>query len=413
LYLTETAVHEVTATEQTPSERTPNETWFEQFLSDYDYESPKRGQLLEGEILRKDEDALLVDVGLKRDAIVPGRDFNEVRKEVLENLSIGDKILVYVLQPPSGDRDLLVSLSKGIEYEHWDHAERYLENETILPLQVIGKNKGGLLLEFESLRGFLPYSQIPKLRRVHDWKTAEEIKQQMIQTEIPVKVIEVDRKRRRLIFSALAAEREKRKQRLQELEVGQIIHGPIVNIVKFGVFVDLDGVDGLVHISKLDWTHVAHPSDLFEVGDEIDAKVTDINLEKERVSLNRKSLLPSPWDQFNESHREGETMEGRVTNVLDFGAFVELSEGVEGLVHVSEIGYSANGKPQEIVKKGDRVLVRILDIDPSKERISLSMRQVPLENQLAWSLNHSEQNPPPSETEDSLVPEETQEVAAE
>ncbi len=389
MYFTETVVPELAATTQTHDDREPTETWYEQFLSEYDYESPKRGQLLEGEILLIDEDAILLDVGLKRDAIIPGRDLDEVRGDVLENLSIGDKILVYVLHAPVEDKNLLVSLSKGVEHEDWDHAERNLENELITPLEVVGKNKGGLLLEFESLRGFLPFSQIPKLRRIRDQKTADEIKQQMIHTQIPVKVIEVDRERRRLIFSALAAEQEKRKQRLLELEIGQIIHGPIVNIVKFGVFVDLDGIDGLVHISKLDWSHVAHPSDLFKTGDEIDVKIIAIDLDRERVSLDRKSLLPSPWERFNENHREGETMEGQVTNVREFGAFVALADGLEGLVHVSELGYSTSGQPQDLVKKGDRVLVQILDIDANRERISLSMRQVPLESQLSWSLNNS------------------------
>jgi small subunit ribosomal protein S1 len=225
-------------------------------------------------------------------------------------------------------------------------------------------------------------------------------------------VIEVNRKRRRLIFSARAAQEERREQRLKELEVGQIIHGPVVNIVKFGVFVDLDGVDGLVHISKLDWQRVNHPSDLFKVGDEIEVKVIDVDVERERVSLDRKSLQPSPWDNFEQNHSPGETLEGRVTNVLDFGAFVELEEGVEGLVHVSEIGYSSTGRPQDVVRPGDRVLVRILDIDTDRERISLSMRQVPLERQIAWSLEHSEQEGS-QESEEASETQTTEAIEAE
>jgi ribosomal protein S1 len=151
---------------------------------------------------------------------------------------------------------------------------------------------------------------------------------------------------------------------------------------------------------------VEHPSDLFKVGDEIDVKVIDIDIERERVSLDRKSLLPSPWDKFAEKHASGKTMEGQVTNVLDFGAFVELEEGIEGLVHVSEIGYSTSGNPKDVVKPGDRVLVQILDINPERERISLSMRQVPLEQQIAWSMENAKKE------ERSSVEEKTTEVKA-
>lgn len=386
----ETALLEATGTTQQANENENNPAWYDQFLEDYAYEMPQKGQVLEGKILRIDEDALLVDVGMKRDAIVPNRDLSNVDDDVLDNLSVGDEILVYVLRPPVGDQDLLVSLNKGIEHENWDQAETYLEDGTTLDLEVVGHNRGGLLVNFESLRGFLPYSQVPELRRTRDPKRAEEIKRSMIGTKLPVKIIEVNRKRRRLIFSARAAQDERRKQRLEGLEVDQIIHGPVVNIVKFGIFVDLDGVDGLVHISKLDWQRIDHPSDLFKVGDEVDVKVIEVDVERERVSLDRKSLLPSPWDTFEQNHQPGETIEGLVTNVLDFGAFVEVADGVEGLVHVSEIGYSSSGNPRDVVKKGEKVLVRILDIDTERERISLSMRQVPLERQIAWSLENSE-----------------------
>lgn len=395
----ETALLEATGTTQKANENETNPAWYDQYLEDYEYETPQKGQVLEGKILRIDEDAILVDVGMKRDAIVPNRDLSNVDDDVLDKLSVGDEILVYVLRPPVGDQDLLVSLNKGIEYENWDQAEAYLEDGTTLVLEVVGHNRGGLLVNFESLRGFLPYSQVPELRRTRDPKRAEEIKRCMIGTQLPVKIIEVNRKRRRLIFSARAAQVERRKQRLEELEEGQIIHGPVVNIVKFGIFVDLDGVDGLVHISKLDWQRIDHPSDLFKVGDEVDVKVIDVDVERERVSLDRKSLLPSPWDTFEQNHQPGETIEGCVTNVLDFGAFVEVAEGVEGLVHVSEIGYSSSGNPRDVVKKGETILVRILDIDTERERISLSMRQVPLERQIAWSLENSELRDATSEIE--------------
>jgi small subunit ribosomal protein S1 len=400
----QTNLLESTTMTQTPIENTnrtgrgsnnPTPEWYQQFIDDFDYELPRQGQLLEGRILRIEEDAILVDVGLKRDAIIPNRDLNNVDNEILNQLSTGDEVTVYVVHTPQGDQDLIVSLHKGLEHENWEKAENHLEQENTLELKVVGKNRGGFLLEFETIQGFLPFSQVAELRRTRDPHRTDEIKRQMIGTALPVKVIEVNRKRRRLIFSAIAAQKELEKQRLNELETGEIVHGPVVNIVKFGVFVDLGGVDGLVHISKLDWRHVNHPSEVVKIGDEIDVKVTDVDVEKGRISLDRRALLPSPMENFAEKHHSGETLEGQVTNVVDFGAFVELMDGVEGLVHASEIGYTSTPNPKDVLRVNERVLVRILDIDAEKGRISLSMRQVPLERQLAWSLETAQPKPEP------------------
>ncbi len=362
-------------------EITPN--WFEQAIDDYDYERPKRGQFLEGIILRIDDDAILVDIGVKRDAIVPSWDLNMLPKDFLAGLSTGSDVLVCVMRPPEGDQDLLVSLNKGLEYKSWEHAETYLENGLTFEVEIIGENRGGLLANFEGLRAFIPNSQVAELRR-RDSQRARQLKNEMIGQKLLVKVIEVDRDRQRLILSALAAEDEKRKKRLEELEERQIILGKVSSTVKFGVFVDLDGIDGLVHISELDWQRVDRPSDLFKVGDEIQVQVIGIDVERERVSLSRKALLPSPWQQIEQKLKPGDVIEGEVKNVLDFGAFVEVAEGIEGLVHVSEIGYSATGAPQDLVKPGEKILVRVLDIDSDRERISLSMRRVPIEEQIAW-----------------------------
>jgi small subunit ribosomal protein S1 len=357
--------------------------WFEQAIDDYDYERPRRGQFLEGNILRIDDDAILVDIGLKRDAIVPIWDLNLLPKDFLASLSPGNEVLVCIMRPPEGDQDLLVSLNKGLEYKSWQQAETYLENGLTFEVEVIGENRGGLLANFDGLRAFIPNSQVAELRR-RDSQSARQLKNEMMGQKLLVKVIEVDRDRQRLILSALAAEDEKRKMRLEELEERQIILGKVSSTVKFGVFVDLGGIDGLVHISELDWQRVERPSDMFKVGDEIQVQVIGIDVERERVSLSRKALLPSPWQQLEQKFKPGDVIEGEVKNVLDFGAFVEISEGIEGLVHVSEIGYSATGVPQELVKAGERILVRILDIDPERERISLSMRRVPIEEQIAW-----------------------------
>jgi small subunit ribosomal protein S1 len=362
-------------------EITPN--WFEQAIDDYDYERPKRGQFVEGNILRIDDDAILVDIGVKRDAIVPSWDLNMLPKDFLAGLSTGSDVLVCIMRPPEGDQDLLVSLNKGLEYKSWEHAETYLENGLTFEVEIIGENRGGLLANFEGLRAFIPNSQVAELRR-RDSQRARQLKNELIGQKLLVKVIEVDRDRQRLILSALAAEDEQRKKRLEELEERQIILGTVSSTVKFGVFVDLGRIDGLVHISELDWQRVDRPSDLFKVGDEIQVQVIGIDVERERVSLSRKALLPSPWQQIEQQFKPGDVIEGEVKNVLDFGAFVEVADGIEGLVHVSEIGYSATGAPQDLVKPGEKILIRILNIDSDRERISLSMRRVPIEEQIAW-----------------------------
>ncbi len=370
---------------QDNSESDIDQNWYEEYIDQYEYEQPKRGQILEGEILRINDDAIVVGIGQKRDAIVPAKDLNRLDREVLEKLSLGDRVLVSVIYIPGGDKDLLVSLSQGIGYKSWKRAEEYLADGRNIELEVVGHNKGGLLVKFESLQGFVPASQVPEIRQIHDRERVQHLKEEMVGTILMLKAIEVDRQRRRLVFSALTAQEAKRKQRLQELEAGQIFHNvKVASVVNFGIFVDLEGVDGLVHLSELDWQVVKHPSESFKIGDEIDIQILDVDVENQRVSLSRKALLPNPWDAFNEDHHSGEIVSGKVTRVLDFGAFVELASGIVGLVHSSEVGYSASGDPQDVVKAGDIILVRILDLDPERERVSLSMRRVPKEKQIAW-----------------------------
>lgn len=380
-----TGLVETNVMEQKPTENENNKNWFQQFLDDYDYSQPKRGQMFEGEILRIDEDAVVVDIGLKRDGIVPARDLNMLDASVRDHLAVGDHVMVVVMQTPSGDQDLHVSIHKGLEHLDWQRAVTLLDEQTVLELEIVAHNKGGLLVQYGSLRGFVPASQVPELRRIRDAQRVYRVKQSLVGQRLTVKPVEVDSERKRLVFSALAAQEDRRKQRLGELEKDQIIiQARVVSVVDFGVFIDLDGVDGLVHVSELDWQKVRHPSQLFKVGDEVDVKILDIDVENERVSLSRKALMPNPIEALLKDFKPGEVVSGRVTNILDFGAFVELGEGVVGLVHVSELGYSATGKPQELVKIGEKVLVRVLDVDPGRGRVSLSMRRVPKEEQLAW-----------------------------
>ncbi|MCJ7716304.1 MAG: S1 RNA-binding domain-containing protein, partial [Anaerolineales bacterium] len=280
-----------------------------------------------------------------------------------------------------------VSLNKGLAHKTWVKAEELALSDELVELEVIDQNRGGLIVAYENIRGFIPNSHIPSIRRGTSTQKAGEIKAELIGKSLPVKLIEVNQKEHRLVFSARVAQRDQRQKRLSEIVVGAVIKSRIVNVVDFGVFVDLDGVDGLVHKSEIDWERVNDPSKLYNVGDEIEVKVVGVDLEKERVSLSRKILLPNPWQKLAENYKVGDLVEGMVVSVLDFGAFVELQEGLQGLVHVSEIGYATTENPIDVVQKGDQVLIRIMAIEPSRERISLSMRRVPVSEQMDWMMN--------------------------
>lgn len=358
---------------------------FSALLEDFSYQIPERGSVMQGTVLRIDDDAIIVDVGLKRDAVVPQRDLSSLDRETLSKIKVGDTVTVYVTNTPEGDQDLLVSLARGIEQDNWDEAEKHMQDGDILELQVVDENKGGLLVSFGNLRGFVPASQVPDLRRLNDRQRLYRLKQNMIGQTMVVKVIEVDRHRNRLVFSAAAAMEEQRRKRLSELEPGQVFRqARVVSVVNFGVFVDLGSVDGMVHLSQLDWKTIANPGSIFKPGDKIDVQVLEVDLERERVSLSRKALMPNPWESLQERYRPGDVVQGTVTRLADFGAFIRIEEGVEGLVHVSELGYSSGGKPEEVVSLGEEVLVRILDINPKRERLSLSMRRVSMDKQMAW-----------------------------
>jgi len=361
--------------------------WFQDFVDHYDVDKPQQGEILKGTILDIQESSILLDVGFKRDAIIPGQDLEKVDKELRQGLAVGDDIFVSVLRTPMGDDDFLVSLNKALSQKTWIKAKELVQGGELIELEVVDQNRGGLLVAFENLRGFVPNSHIPSIRRGMSTQKTGEIKAELMGKLLPVKAIEVDQKESRLVFSARVAQKDQKQKRLKEIEVGTVIKSRVVNVVDFGVFVDLEGIDGLVHKSEIDWVRVNKPSKLFKAGDEIEVKVVAVDLEKERVSLSRKALLPNPWHELVEKYNEGDLVDGKVISVLDFGAFVELKEGLQGLVHVSEIGYENTADPKGAVRKGDQVLVRIVSIDPGRERVSLSMRRVPVADQMDWMMN--------------------------
>ncbi len=361
--------------------------WFQDFIEHYGVDKPQQGEILKGNILDIQENSILLDVGFKRDAIIPPQDLDRIDSEYREKLSIGDEIFVIVIRTPLGDDDLLVSLSKGLAHKTWLKVEQLAEGDNLLELEVVDQNRGGLLVAYENIRGFIPNSHIPSIRKGTSAQKAGEIKSGLIGKKLPLKIIEINPKEHRLVFSARAAQKDRRQKRINEIEIGAEFKSRIVNVVDFGIFVDLEGVDGLVHKSEIGWKRLSDLTKLFKIGDEIEVKVVGVDKEKERVSLSRKILLPNPWLELAEKYHIGDLVEGKVVSVLEFGAFVEIQEGLQGLVHISEIGYLKIEDPKSAVKPGDPVLVKIMGIDPKRERVSLSMRRVPVSEQMEWMMN--------------------------
>jgi small subunit ribosomal protein S1 len=368
---------------------------FESLLTQYEHQLPQPGQLLDGTIIRIDKDGILVDIGIKRDALIPAKDYTKVDEAYISSLSTGAQIPIYVIGQAAENGELQLSLSKGLEHQLWEQAEKYMQEGALLELPVLGHNRGGLIIRFETLRGFVPYSLVPDLQGIRSPKRAETIKNGLVGKPLPVKITEVDRNRNRLILSAEAAQKELLQKKLQELKKGQVITGRVVKVTDFGAFVDLDGVDGLIHISQLAWKKPKHPSEVIKVGEQVEVKVIEVNTERQRVGLSRKAMLPSPWQTLQDEIKAGDYIEGIVTRIVDFGAFVKLECGVEGLIHKSQIGYSSPQAAEAAIKPGDKVLLKVLDVDTERKRIALSMRQVPIEKQLAWAMDNLEEAQPP------------------
>jgi len=375
-------------TSKPPAEVHPMQALLEQG----DYDMPQRGDIREGVILSVSPQEVVIDLGLKREGVVPANDLSRLDKATLAELREGTTWPVYILQTGDREGNLIVSLSRAQQEKDWFVAQQMMERNEIFETQVSGYNAGGLEVVFGKLRGFVPASHISTLPRN---SSAEERKQQLaafVGRTIPLKVVEVDRRRRRLIMSERAAhrrwQREHRKQLLDELKVGDVRPGIVRSISDFGVFIDLGGADGLIHISELSWFPVAHPSEVVKVGQEVSVKVLRIDKQRERIGLSLKRVQPDPWSRVEEEYKVGELVEAIVTRVVDFGAFVRLRSGVEGLLHVSEMADIVPDHPQSLVSPGDLLLLRVLRIEPERRRIGLSLRQVSEAEWAEWAASY-------------------------
>jgi small subunit ribosomal protein S1 len=350
---------------------------FEELLDAYDFDQPKRGEILKGLILQVTNDEIILDVGTKRDAIVPRSDLERLDERTMARLEPGQEVLVYVLRPQNQDGELVVSINKALTMEDWERAVELLESEEVIEVAVIGQNKGGLLVDFGRLRGFVPNSQISDVPRGASAEKVNRIKSDMTGRTIKVKVIEVNQRRNRLVMSETAARQSVRQEVIGELTVGQIVKGEVVGIVEYGAFVDIGGgVHGLIHISKLDWQHVNHPSEVLNIGDVVEARIDQIDLERERISLNRQAVIPDPWDSVEETYKPGTLITGTVSSVAEYGIFVDLPDGITGLAHVSEMSSYNIEDPRQWAKEGDELLVRVISVDTNRRRIGLSLDAV-------------------------------------
>ena len=329
------------------------------------------GDLVSGLIVKIDKDEVLLDIGYKSEGVIPLRELS-IRNDVDpgEVVTIGDEIEALVLQKEDADGRLILS-KKRAQYERaWGNIEEIKNRDGTVEGPVIEVVKGGLILDI-GLRGFLPASLV-EMRRVRDL-------QPYVGKRLECRIIELDRNRNNVVLSRRKfleeSQAEQRQEFLTSLDKGEVRTGTVSSIVNFGAFVDLGGVDGLVHVSELSWKHVDHPSEVVEVGSEVNVEVLDVDLERERVSLSLKATQEDPWRQFARQHEVGDIIEGRVTKLVPFGAFVELDEAIEGLVHISELAEHHVERAEDEVAVHDRIPVKIIDIDLDRRRISLSRKQ--------------------------------------
>jgi small subunit ribosomal protein S1 len=370
----------------------------------------KEGDILEGTVVKIDRDEVLLDIGYKSEGVIPAKELS-IRHDVDPNqvVGVGDHVEALVLQKEDKEGRLILS-KKRAQYERaWGRIEEVMQSGSTIKGPVIEVVKGGLILDI-GLRGFLPASLVD-LRRVRDLHP-------FVGTELEAKIIELDRNRNNVVLSRRAfleeSQSEGRKKFLESLGKGERRKGSVSSIVNFGAFVDLGGVDGLVHVSELSWKHVDHPSEVVQVGQEVEVEVLDVDLERERVSLSLKATQEDPWKEFERRYSAGEIIDGQVTKLVPFGAFVRVAAGIEGLVHISEISEQHIESPESVLTVGDPVRVKVIEVDVPRRRISLSMRQVG--GALPRPATEIEEEAPPAaalEPVAAAMPAEVQSVEAE
>jgi small subunit ribosomal protein S1 len=365
----------------------PEPTTMEELLAeqDSDIKSFKHGDVVEGQVVRIDKDEILVDIGAKSEGVVSNRELFGRHGEGQPALNIGDTVLVYVLQPESPEGHVVLSLRRAGLERKWRAMQEQFETGVIIEAPVIDHNKGGLIVDC-GIRGFVPISQIvdfprrPQNDQPRD--AAQEIAEKLqpfVGRKLRLKILEVNRKANRLILSEKVAlyeeRREKRDELFSSLQVGQKVTGTVRSIAPFGVFIDLGGIDGLVHKSELSWNKVNNPEAGYQVGEQVEAEVIDINHERGRISLSIRRLQPDPWHSTVADFNVGDVIDGTVTKLVNFGAFVRVRDGLEGLIHISELSHQRVAHPGDVVHEGQQLKLKIISLDSERHRLGLSLKQ--------------------------------------
>jgi small subunit ribosomal protein S1 len=350
---------------------------------DYDFDFPQTGDIREGQVVAHRNSEILIDIGSKSEGFISGHELDIMDDETREKLAVGNWVSVYIVSPEDKNGNIILSYAKAVEEEDWNRATELLDSQEVYSSEIIGSNRGGVLVKLGYVRGFIPASQLSVEHRSNSkGDTNEEKLRSLIGQEATAKVIEVDRSRNRLILSERAAMKEiraaQRASLMDELEEGDVREGFVVNIADFGAFVDIGGVQGLVHLSELSWKRISNPGEVVSVGETIEVMVINVDEERGRVALSLKRMEPDPWTIVNDTYEEGELVEVTITKITSYGAFARLNDdyALEGLIHVSEMASDHIEHPHDIVERDQIVAARIIRIDSEQRQLGLSIKQV-------------------------------------
>lgn len=385
--------------EATPDQATQETTSMESLLEEQglSLEFPTQGEIRQGFIATIRDNEILVSIGTKSEGVISGRELEQIPTDERSAFTVGQEIPVFVVAAEDANGNVVLSYLRAREEKDWEVVEDLLATNESYPSKVIGYNKGGLIVPVGGLRGFVPASQISLTRRSAGNESPEQRWSKMVGDPMNVRVIEVDRERRRLILSermALSETRETLKDRLlEELQEGSVRTGRVTSLADFGAFVNIEGADGLVHLSEISWDRIQHPNEVLKVGQEVKVKVISVDRERKRIGLSMRQLEDDPWVRKVGHLKEGMLVEGTITHLTKFGAFARLDEDLEGLIHVSELSEQRVAHPKEVLSEGEVVTLRVIKIDPERRRIGLSLRKVdsPAYADLDWKMALSEE----------------------
>ncbi|HEY3290327.1 MAG TPA: S1 RNA-binding domain-containing protein [Anaerolineae bacterium] len=388
-----------------------------EFMSSERYDPPKKGQMVSGKIAAVNDREILIDLGAKSEGIVTGKEMETLPKDFRATLEIGQEVYAYVLTPEDRNGNVVLSLAKAINERDWRSAEELFQKQDAMESHIAGFNKGGVIVKIGRLRGFVPASQLSlsHQRMMGDEsQPAEQRYQKLVGQKTYVKVIEIDRERNRLILSERAASKEARAAQkdklLSEIDIGSVVEGEVSSVKDFGVFVDLGGADGMIHLSELSYQRVKHPSEVVREGDHVKVKVISVDKESGRIGLSLKSLQTDPWSELDKRYRPGQLVEAEIIKIHPkHGAFARLKddEAIEGLIPLSELSDKMVSNPREVLKENQIVTLRVMRVEPEQKRIALSLKRVSWAEyaDLDWQSELSSSETAPAPEEAAAAPE--------